>query len=394
VTSENDDYICRGLTAPCARVAPALRPVSRIVPLVLLAGLVAHCGGRRLPVPSLFPMTVAWRVSLPETAEGPLATDGERIFAATRDGSVQALDRLTGAVVWQTRKQPGWLGYGSGLLALREADGTVWGLDPQTGSARWKVQSGIPGDLPPVIYKDAILVAGQGLASLRVDSGASVWSIQEPRLTVPPVPSGPWIFVGEAGGTLRSRDSATGRPVWGFPTAQALRAEPAVDDRQSVLLGTADRRFVALDTEKGDERWTWKLGADVAHPPAILGGKVLFSTYEDVLYALDRGNGHLAWRAPLPSRPLSGPLLYGSGVLVACHGSLPGETFLLGFDGTTGRRQGDLKSPGEIAAAPLLLGDRVYLALREKAVAALALGTAPPAPPPSPSPAPSPSPSR
>ena len=211
-------------------------------------------------------MTVAWRVSLPETAEGPLATDGERIFVATRDGSVHALDRLTGAVVWQTRKQPGWLGYGSGLLALREADGTVWGLDPQTGSARWKAQSGVAGDLPPVIYKDAVLVAGQGLASLRIDSGGILWSIPEPRLTVPPVPSGPWILVGEAGGTVRNRDSATGRSLWAFPTAQPLRAEPAVDDRQSVLLGTTDRRFVALGIEKGGERWTWKVGADVAAP--------------------------------------------------------------------------------------------------------------------------------
>jgi outer membrane protein assembly factor BamB len=353
--------------------------------MVTVALLAAACGGgRRLPAPALFPMAVAWRVSLPETVEGPLATDGERIFVATRDGSVRALDRLTGAVAWEVAKRPGWLGYGEGLLAVREADGTVWGLDPRTGSARWKAQSGVTGDLPPVIYKDAVLVGGQGLASLRADSGAGVWTVKEPRLTVPPVASGAWILVGEASGTLRNRDLASGNALWGFLTAGSLRAEPVVDDRGRALLGTTDRRFLALDAASGKERWTWKLGADLAFPPALLGDKVLFATHEDVLYALRRGNGHLAWRAPLPSRPLSGPLLYGSGVLLACHGSRPGETFLLGFDGMTGRRQGDLKSPGEIASPPVLVGDRVYLALREKAVAALSLGTAS-APEPAPS---------
>jgi len=201
------------------------------------------------------------------------------------------------------------------------------------------------------------------------------------------VAGGSLILVGEAGGTLRAREAATGNAVWAFPSVQSLRAAPVVDADGRVLLGTTDRRFVALDLATGKERWTWKLGADVTYPPVVFGDRVLVSTYEDVLYALNRGNGNLAWRAPLPSRPLSGPLLYGQGVLVACHGSRPGETFVLGFDGTTGRRQGDLKSPGEIASPPILVGDRLYLALREKAVAALALGTAG-APEPSPSPRP------
>jgi outer membrane protein assembly factor BamB len=358
-----------------------LRPFTERAFFTVVAGLAVACGGRRLPTPALFPMSVAWRVSLPETVEGPLATDGERIFAAARDGSVRALDRLTGRLLWQVPARAGWLGYGSGLLALRESDGTVWALDPQSGAVRWKVPTGITGDLPPVVSKESVLVAGQGLASLRLGSGESLWNIKEPRITVPPVASGPWILVAEANGTLRNRDSATGNSLWTFATAEAVRAEPVVDDRQSLFLGTTDRRFIAIDLANGKERWTWKLGADVAAPPAILAGRVVFATHEDVVYALQRGNGHLAWRAPLPSRPLSGPLLYGGGVLVACHGSLPGETFLLGFDGATGRRQGDLKSPGEIASPPILVGDRVYLALREKAVAALALGVGTEPPP-------------
>ena len=113
-------------------------------------------------------------------------------------------------------------------------------------------------------------------------------------------------------------------------------------------------------------------------PPAVFEEVVLFATHEDVLYALDRDNGHLRWRAALPSRPLSGPVLFGSAVLVGCHGARPGETFLIGFDARTGERQGDFKVTGEARTPPLLVGDRLYLGMRERAdrVVSLLLGAA------------------
>jgi outer membrane protein assembly factor BamB len=192
---------------------------------------------------------------------------------------------------------------------------------------------------------------------------------------------GPWLFVGEADGSLRCRDLVTGTVLWSFKTGHPLVAPPVVDDDGHVLLGTTDRRFVALDPRKsGDVRWSWKIGGDVQAPPAVSGARVLFTNHEDVLYALRRGNGHLAWRAALPSRPLSGPLFYGDGVLVACFGSRPGETFLIGFDPRTGQRQGDLQAPGEVRTPPVIVGDLVIMALRDRAVAALRLGSLEPNP--------------
>ena len=55
----------------------------------------------------------------------------------------------------------------------------------------------------------------------------------------------------------------------------------------------------------------------MAHPGLLLRDKVLFASFDAVLYALWR-NGNLAWRAALPSRPLSGPLVAGEYLIVAC----------------------------------------------------------------------------
>ena len=268
-------------------------------------------------------MLAIWTRPVPSTVEGPLAADAISVFVATRDGAVRALDVETGRPRWRVDDRPGVVAAGGGLVAVRNDDGTVWTMDSATGSDRWKAASGVRGPLPAVLYKDAVVVAGEGLAVLEAATGQTRWSAPEARATAPPIAWGAWLFVGEADGSLRCRDLATGAVLWSYKTTHPLVAPPVVDDEGHVLLGTTDRRFMALDPRKGDVRWRWKIGGDVQAPPAVSGQHVLFTNHEDVLYALRRGNGHLAWRASLPSRPLSGPILYGDGVLVACFGSRP-----------------------------------------------------------------------
>jgi outer membrane protein assembly factor BamB len=175
-------------------------------------------------------------------------------------------------------------------------------------------------------------------------------------------------------GSLSCRDAATGKLQWTFATRNPLRASPAVDEAGGrVMLGAADRRFLALGLDDGKEKWTWKIGAQVQGNPAVLGDRVLFATHEDVLYALKRGSGSLVWQATLPSRPLSAPLTVNGAVLVACYGTRPKESFVVGFDVRTGRRLGDLKTTAELATPPIVLGDALVAGLRDRSVVRLAL---------------------
>jgi outer membrane protein assembly factor BamB len=320
-------------------------------------------------------MTTAWRAPLSAAVEGPLATDGARIFAASRDGVLKAVEVRSGAPLWELPDRPGVVEFGAGTLVLRGPDGMVSAIEPGTGRTRWRTPTGVTGSLPPVIYKDVVVVGGQGLTALNLDTGRPVWSDADARVTAAPVAWGPWLLVGEGEGALRCRDAATGTALWSFATTKPLLAPPVVDPERRVLLGTTDRRFVALDVDdKGDPHWSWRLGAGIQNPPAVLADLVLFTTHEDVLYGLKRSNGHIIWRASLPSRPLSGPVMRGEAAVVACYGARPGETFLVAFDGRTGERLGDVKAPGEIRTAPLLAGDLLVMGLAERAVVAMRLG--------------------
>ena len=92
---------------------------------VLFTCIASAACASRAPVPAraVFPIATSWTVSVGEDPiEGPLASDGGRIFVATQGGRVSGLDRFTGAILWQVAGRPGALALGGGILALREAD--------------------------------------------------------------------------------------------------------------------------------------------------------------------------------------------------------------------------------------------------------------------------------
>jgi outer membrane protein assembly factor BamB len=231
----------------------------------------------------------------------------------------------------------------------------------------------VPGSLPPVIDGDRVFVAGRGLAALDLASGRVLWRADDgAEATAPLVVAGSRLYVGESDGTLRARDREDGKSIWMFKTEAALAAPPVVDGPDRLFLGTRDRRIVALRAKDGEQEWRWKVGADIQGPGLVHKDRVVFAAFDAVLWALNRGNGNLAWRGLLTSRPMGGPIPVDGVALVACH-----ENELLGFDLRTGRPIGGLRTTAVIGTPPLIVGRRLFLGLRDRTTVALELGATP-----------------
>ena len=274
--------------------------------LVLLSCLAVACGGVHSPAPpAVFPLKPAWTTPVSDFVEGALATDRRHLFAITRDGIVRAFDPATGRVLWQSEQRSGTLAASETGLILRLVDGTVKSLTPAKGTVQWEAASGIVGDLPPALDGDRVFIAGKGMAALDISTGRVIWSAPaDPTVTAPPVAAGSRLLAGEEDGTLRCRDRASGVSLWRLRTGSALLAPPVVDPEQRRLyLGTTDRRILEVGLEKGEKGWAWKVGADVESPGLIHERRVLFTAFDAVLYALDRGNGNLVWRRPVGALP-------------------------------------------------------------------------------------------
>jgi outer membrane protein assembly factor BamB len=363
------------LPAP-GRPGTALPPVysssvvSRSLSPLLVALLLAGCAGKRAASkPPILPLTPAWKTLLGDFVTAPLAQDARRVYVATRDGAVRALDQATGAVAWKAEGLPGRVSAADGTLLVRGEDGTLWSLQPRSGAVRWKTGTGVAGTLPAVVDGDRALVAGRGLAAVELASGRVLWTdASGAETTAPPVAAGSRLLAGEGDGTLRCRDRATGTSLWTLRTAGSLLAPPLVDDAgRRLYLGTSDKRIMEVSLDKGDGGWAWRVGADIGHPGLLLPDLVLFASYDAVLYSLRRG-GNLAWRGSLPSRPLSAPQPLGDYVLVACL-----ENEIVAFARDTGARAGGLRTSAEIRTPPILAGGYLVVGLRDRSVIAYAL---------------------
>jgi outer membrane protein assembly factor BamB len=320
-------------------------------------------------------MKSAWQAAVDDAIEAPLATDGKRLFVATRSGIVKAYGLSDGSALWSVDTGPGALGADPDGVVARSPDGTVAGIDPRSGSLRWKVSSGIQGALPPVLDRGTVYVAGRGLAALDAATGRLLWaSTDGGEVLAPPTPAGERVLSSEAGGVLRCRSRTTGASMWTFDAGSDVRATLAVAPDGTTFAG-AGRTLQAVGRDGAKRKWRWRLGADALLPPELRERSVLLAAHDATLYALNSGNGHLNWRAPLPSRPQSGPLVSGVVVLVACL-----DNQLVGFDARTGRSLGEMKTTAPILEAPLLVGSRLYAALRSRSVVAYALNLSPAAP--------------
>jgi outer membrane protein assembly factor BamB len=223
-----------------------------------------------------------------------------------------------------------------------------------------------------------VAVAGQGVASLLLETGAPVWvDGAGAESSAPPVATTSRLVTGERDGTLRCRDRGTGTSLWTLRTREALIAPPLVDEaRQRLYLGTADRRILEVSLDRGRPGWSWRIGADVGHAGLLQKQRLLFAPYDAVLYALAKG-GNLAWRGALPSRPAGAPLAVDGHVLLACL-----ENQIVAFDAQTGAPAGGFKTPAEIVTAPIRAASLLVLGLRDRSVIAYGLfGSAPPAAP-------------
>jgi outer membrane protein assembly factor BamB len=252
---------------------------------------------------------------------------------------------------------------------VRAEDGTVFCLQPRSGTVRWKAETGIAGTLAAVLDGDRAYVAGRGLAALDLSSGRTLWSdTGGSETTAPPVPAGSRLLSGEQDGALRCRDRASGVSLWTLRTGGPLLAPPLVDvARRRVYVGTTDKAILEVSLDKGRRGWRWTVGADVANQGLLLRSHVLFTSYDAVLWSLGRG-GSLAWRGALPSRPLSGPLMIQGHVLVACL-----ENAIVAFAPETGTPTGSLRTSAEIRTPPLVVsGSLVVLGLRDRSIVAYA----------------------
>ncbi len=287
-----------------SNAAPASTGVTlslfRGMTLCLLAGLLAGCSSFSLnpldwwgddevnPPKELQAITEQvnlrslWRVNV-GNGQGDNYTEitpvvsADRIYAASENGTVVAVERESGDVLWRTRLDDpitGGVGAGDGLVLVGTERAELVALDAQTGELLFQAPVSSEVLSPPQTDGNVVVaqtVDGKLIAVDR-DSGEQRWIYET---TLPPL-------------TLRGT------------------SKPVITNSGSVIAGFSNGTLVSVSAEDGVWRWEERVAVpegeydidrviDVDGDLLLDGNRILASSYQGNLMAFDVASGRIVW---------------------------------------------------------------------------------------------------
>ncbi|MFZ0820218.1 MAG: PQQ-binding-like beta-propeller repeat protein [Candidatus Acidiferrales bacterium] len=300
--------------------------------------------------------------SSPAVAQG-------KVFIASTDGSVYAVDADSGKVLWRFKTEgriTSSPAVASGLVYFESYDGNFYAVDEASGSLKWKYATGgerrfaakhihgidPPGEMMPDPF-DFYL------------SSPAVWDEM--------------VYFGSGDGNVYGLNAATGEMLWKFKTGGVVHASPAVANG-TLFIGSWDTYFYALDAKSGKERWRFKTGEDptifnqigIQGPAAVTDGIVYFGCRDSNLYALDAASGAKRWvYNNKGSWVIGSPAVEGGLLYFATSDS--GLFHIV--DTKTGADVESLSFKWPMFSSPSIAGNHVYIGSHEGKLFAIDLAT-------------------
>lgn len=350
--------------------------------MLLAAGPAAQVQPQPRPsfAPSyLLPVDAVWETTLDGSPRHAPAFDRERAYVALRDDRLVALDLLTGEQVWSVEQRLDHPPVAGDGVVAGAGGARLDGRRASDGAALWDAEFESPVAAPPLWNTGWLVVATEAgeIVALRGFDGREMWRrTLGGQPTVRPAIAGDRVFVSLADGRIAVLALHTGAAIWEREITGRPQGVLALD---ALYVGSTDNHLYRLELADGDVDWYWRVGGDVVGAPVADLERVYFIARDNVLYALDRGNGARRWRRPLQGRPTDGPLRVGPVVVVA--GVAPTVDL---FDAETGLPRGSYEASGELAATPHVVPDarpprpRIVLVTGAGAVVGLAAAAGPP----------------
>ncbi|MCS6850400.1 MAG: PQQ-binding-like beta-propeller repeat protein [Gemmataceae bacterium] len=170
-------------------------------------------------------------------------------------------------------------------------------------------------------------------------------------------------YVPSQDGHVYAFDLATGQVRWKYQGAP-FKAAPGVRDGV-VYVGDGDGVFHSIDARSGHKRWTFATNAEIVSGANFAGDRVLFGSFDEHLYCLDR-DGKLVWKFRIDGPVNGSPAIVGDRTFVAgC------DSVLHILDLKTGRQLASVDLEGQAGATAAVLGDHLYVGTMSNQVLAI-----------------------
>ncbi len=252
-----------------------------------------------------------WSRELEGALTNPPALDGSRVLVGDRSGKLHVLDLRSGKqlLAKDLGVLSGKIGTPAlvrGLVIFAAPEGLVRALDPKTGAKAWerRLQGPLlPGVVP--LEEGVLVLSREGRMVLLSPKTGDALVEKELRASFQvrplPLPGGEGFLTLDRKGRLTLRD-ARGEAAWErrIPEAGWLRPRLA---GSRILLSSDDGFLHALDRNDGSLLWSAEVGDALRIRPVGFGDRIFVATGRRELLRLDAKNGRLLGKRSLEALP-------------------------------------------------------------------------------------------
>jgi outer membrane protein assembly factor BamB len=256
-----------------------------------------------------------WKREFPDTGfVSGTAVVGGSVYCVDYNGILYKLSAADGAEQWRYESDSSLYAapnvVDSHVLLVTEA-GELLSLDAADAKLQWKFAIDQPLRCWPTTVDGQIFVAGCDgkLHVIDMNSGAETGSIDigGPADSIPAVQGGR-VFFCTAGGVFHAMTIKPLAEVWKYGhRGQGEEIHGAAVCDRAVVVGTHDKRLVALDPATGKELWEFRLRSRAQSSPVIVGDLAIAATIRGRLHAVELSSGKEAWHADMGGKFVASP---------------------------------------------------------------------------------------
>lgn len=266
-----------------------------------------------------------------------VAVSDDRVYSATADGHLVALQQEDGKVVWSNAIVDSISAgpvVNDGVLYVGTTEAHLFALDANSGKIIWNGDVSSEVLANPVIGDNLVFVQtiDGKITALEKATGKKVWSDSRtvPALTLrgtsSPIVTTDRLIAGFADGKLVALEKDTGKRLWesviGLPSGRTdLQRMVDIDgliqiSNDEVYAVTYQGRISAVSVDTGRTIWTRDMSS---YTGVTMDENQLYLTdAKGQVWAIDRRSGATLWRQDsLQDRDVTGPVIIGDTLVVA-----------------------------------------------------------------------------
>jgi outer membrane protein assembly factor BamB len=199
-----------------------------------------------------------------ESSWGPMAADAKRLYVATIEHRVLAVNFADGTIDWSVDLDAsiaGGVNLVDGKLVVGTFGDKVVALSPQTGETLWETPTDGWVWQAPVIAGETLFATDLSgtLRALTLAGGAPLWTAKmDAAIQAAPLVIGERVFAGASDGMVRAYSTASGVQVWELKLEGKVYGKLLADgDKLIVAVNGSKYQLAAIAPDTGTILWTF-----------------------------------------------------------------------------------------------------------------------------------------